>query len=88
MKKFLCLLMVAMLMLALSITAFARWEVCPECNGRMTERTTEKVVGTTTCPVTGDPDMQDERIKVTTTWSCTSCDYSESSSYTYVSCSH
>ena len=33
MKKFVCLLMVAMLMLALSFTAFARWEVCPKCNG-------------------------------------------------------
>lgn len=88
MKKFVCLLMAAMLVLAMSVTVFARYEVCPECEGRMTEKVTEKVIGMVTCPVTGDPDMQDEKVKVTTTLRCTSCSYSESSSYTYISCSH
>lgn len=33
MKKFVCLLMAAMLVLAMSVTAFARYEACPECEG-------------------------------------------------------
>lgn len=37
MKKVVCLLMVTTMILALSITAFARWEVCPDCNGRLVE---------------------------------------------------
>ena len=31
MKKFVCLLMVAMMILALGITVYARYELCPDC---------------------------------------------------------
>lgn len=88
MKKFVCLLMVATLALTLSIAVFARYEVCPVCNGRMTEKVTEKVIGTVTCPISGDPDMQDDEVRVTTTLTCTACGNIETSFYIYTDCHH
>ena len=35
MKKFTCLLMVAMMVLALGITAYARYEGCPDCETKL-----------------------------------------------------
>lgn len=68
MKKFVCLLMVAMLMLALSVTVFARGEPC-ECGGYITyssytDRWTEE------CCLEGKTHTVTERHRV---YGCDSC---------------
>lgn len=73
MKKFVCLLMVATLALTLSIAVFARYEVCPECNGRMTE-TVRTYTTYVQCPI--DPSMRDKVTAHDYTLKCGDCGYS------------
>ena len=42
MKKITALLLVALMLAAMSIAVFARYEVCPECNGRLKETVKSK----------------------------------------------
>ena len=77
MKKITALLLVVLMLAAMSVAVFARYEGCPECGGRMTEKTRRVSAGTGPCEKTGDPAMTDPYYKDVTTLSCTSCDYSE-----------
>ena len=88
MKKITALLLVVLMLAAMSVAVFARYEVCPDCNSRMTSKTTEKVVDSVTCEKTGDPTMQDDVIEVTTVLKCTSCTHREVETYTYTDCHH
>lgn len=50
MKKFACLLVVAMMVLALGITAYARYELCPECEVALVTET-HRTAKSVKCPV-------------------------------------
>ena len=84
MKKITALLLVALMLAAMSVAVFARYEVCPECNGRMTETVKSTYLYTKPCKVSDDPTMTDEWYKDTTTLRCTSCGYYET--YTGLPC--
>ncbi len=78
MKKLVCLLMAAMLLAALSVAVFARYEVCPDCCGRMKETTKKIKVGTARCEVMGEDGMLDYVYDITHTLTCVECGYTES----------
>lgn len=78
MKKALCMMMVTMLVLALGITVYARYEVCPICEGRMTESSYTKSK-TVPCEITDDPDMKDTIVTTYYVLKCGDCGYSETS---------
>ena len=88
MKKITALLLVVLMLAAMSIAVFARYEVCPECGGRMTSKTTKEVVDSVTCEKTGDPTMQDDVIEATTVLKCTACGHTETETDTYTDCHH
>ena len=89
MKKFLSILLLLPLLLSLSVSVFARYEVCPECEGRM-EYETKEVRKAIPCSQMEDGDGTDYRVTVSERLSCTVCDYHESweEIYTYIECSH
>ena len=90
MKKITALLLVVLMLAAMSVAVFARYEVCPECNGRMTSRTKSVQVGTATCKVSGDSTMRDKVMQDYVTLTCTSCTYSETAKdgKEYTVCNH
>ena len=89
MKKFTALLLVVLMLAVMSVAVFARYEVCPECNGRLKETVKSKYHHTEQCIVSDDPTMTDKWYQDTTTLSCSSCGYYET--YTgepYADCHH
>lgn len=88
MKKITALLLVVLMLAAMSVAVFARYEVCPDCNGRMTSKTTEKYLKSVTCSKSGDPTMQDDVYKVTTVLKCTACGHTETESHNRTDCHH
>ena len=70
MKKFVCLLMVAMLVLSMSVTAFARGDSCDACGGMGTVVCKEKTKTIdASCPYGGSHKV----IIYYEVWSCRSC---------------
>lgn len=90
MKKITALLLVVLMLAAMSIAVFARYEVCPECHGRMREYTESRLVKYVTCPISGDPSMKDAKMQDYVVLECTSCTYSEEAKdgAPYTVCNH
>lgn len=88
MKKITALLLVVLMLAAMSIAVFARYEVCPECHGRMRESTKTELIGYVTCKQSGDSSMQDKVYREITTLRCSACGYQETETATYVECNH
>lgn len=88
MKKITALLLVALMLAAMSVAVFARYEVCPECHGRMRESTKTEFLGYVTCKTSGDSSMKDKKYRDVTTLTCTACTYEETETITYVECNH
>lgn len=90
MKKITALLLVVLMLAAMSVAVFARYEVCSKCGGRLKEYTTTKTVGSVTCSKSGDSTMRDKVKQDYYVIKCTSCGDTDESADgdTYVVCTH
>lgn len=80
MKKFLSVLLLLTLLLSLSVSVFARYEVCPECGGRLKVETREEPTGRRVLCSVMEPEDQiyHNEYKVLERLICRSCAYVES----------
>ena len=90
MKKITALLLVALMLAAMSVAVFARYEVCLKCGGRLKEYTTTKTIGTVPCSKSDDPTMRDKVKQDYYVFECTSCGDTDESAEgeEYTVCTH
>lgn len=74
MKKAMYIMLIVVLTLALSTAVYARYEVCPQCNGRMIEWEDEQRTYSF-CEKTNT--LDDTLVIEYGVLECTNCDYSE-----------
>lgn len=91
MKKFLSVLLLLTLLLSLSVSVFARYEVCPECGGRLDYETKMVYDREVLCEVMEEDDIYHSRYKIYDRPYCLDCGYYESTwnfvEY-YIDCPH